>query len=76
IAQGAIRLKQEEIANIFRHEPSTIEQKLMFRELEVKVAEYEEKIALAQLNKVRHLSERESILDGVNRSVSMVATET
>jgi hypothetical protein len=75
IAQGAIKLKQEEIANVFRHEPSTIEQKLAFRELEFKVAEYEEKIAQAELNKVKHLSERESILDGINRSVSMVATE-
>lgn len=75
IAQGAIRLEQEKVANIFRHEPSTMEQKLMFRELEMKVAEYEEKIALSQLNKVKHLSERESILDRVSRSVSMVANE-
>jgi hypothetical protein len=75
LAQAAIRLEQEKAANVFRHEPSTIEQKLMFRELEMKVAEFEEKIALSQLNKVKHLSERESILDGINRQVSMVANE-
>jgi hypothetical protein len=76
IAQGAIKLEQQKVANVFRHEPSTIEQKLMFRKLEMEVAGYEEKIALSELNKVKHLHERESILDNINRSVSMVAVET
>jgi hypothetical protein len=76
IAQGAIRLEQEKVANIFRHEPSIIEQKLMFRELEMKVAEYEEKIALSELDKVKHLSEREAILERANTSILMVATQT